>query len=69
MLEKVKVLYNFEKGMTIAAVKTDYNEIMYTNIQQDATIMSWFYFKISSCFRYMQYSLIGVQSCSWQSLV
>jgi uncharacterized membrane protein YobD (UPF0266 family) len=39
MYEKVEVLYNFEKGMTIAAVKIDYNEIMYTNIQQDATIM------------------------------
>jgi hypothetical protein len=39
-LEKVEVSNNFEKGMTIAAAKTDYNEIMYTNIQQDKTIMS-----------------------------
>jgi len=26
MLEKVEVLYNFEKGMRIAAVRSDYNE-------------------------------------------
>jgi hypothetical protein len=42
---------------------------MYTNIQQDATIISWFYFKISTCFGYLLYPSVGVQYCSWQSLV
>jgi hypothetical protein len=39
------------------------------NIQRDATIISWFYFKISTCFGYLLYPSSGVQYCSWQTLV
>jgi hypothetical protein len=56
--------YNFNVWLLLTTFR-----YTYTNIQQDATIMSWFYYKISTCFRYLLYPSSAVQYCSWQSLV